>query len=54
MDLLSLLYVSVILCYTTEGKLVHEIDLVWGLHVLILEASVSNRPLFFRKRHNGP
>ena len=34
--LLSLLYVCVILGYTSKGELIHEVDLIRRFHVLVL------------------
>ena len=36
MNLLPFFHKSVILCDTAECEFVHEVDLVWSLHVLVL------------------
>lgn len=42
MDLLLLFNESVVLGDTTERKLVHQVDLIWRVHVLVLEALHHN------------
>jgi hypothetical protein len=42
-DLLSLLYISVILRNTTQGKLLHKIDLVRSSHAFVLHKKTGQR-----------
>jgi hypothetical protein len=35
-DLLTFFDISVVLGNSSEGEFVHKVDLVWGVHVLVL------------------
>ena len=44
MHLLPFLDIGVVLCDTTERELVHEVDLVGGLHVFLLQRGRQDVP----------